>query len=96
MIFEDEDIIVIKNKYPEAPVHLLVVPKKHFEWQDDFSEQDLSIITRLISLAKRISKEQGIDNSHKLIFNVGKTAHFPHVHLHLLAGWKDEVPQHNV
>lgn len=96
IVYEDEHIIGIKSIKPEAPVHLLFIVKKHLEWKDEFSEDDLSLVTELISAAKKVAKDQRTDRAYKLIFNVGETAHFSHIHLHLLGGWKKKIPTHNI
>ena len=80
----------------KAPVHLLFIVRKHLEWKDEFSGDDLSLIGKLISVAKKTAKDQKIDRAYKLIFNVGETAHFPHIHLHLLGGWQKDTPLHNI
>jgi len=98
IVYEDDKIIVFKNIKPEAPIHLLFTPKKHIRWKNDFEKEDLRLLTKLIIIAKQIAAEQKIDKAYKLIFNVGKTAHISHIHLHLLGGWKNakEIPMHNI
>jgi len=96
IVYEDEDIIGIKSIKPEAPIHLLFIVKKHLEWKDRFSEKEVTLLGRLVSLAKKIAKDQKTDRAYKLIFNVGETAHFPHIHLHLLGGWQKDIPLHNI
>lgn len=96
IVHEDEKILGFKNIQPEAPIHLLFIPKRHIEWKDEFTEEDLRLLARLISVTKKVAVEQKIDEACKLIFNIGKTGHIPHIHLHLLGGWKKEVPMHNI
>ena len=96
IISEEKDFIVISDKYPEAPIHLLFIPKKHFEWSRDFSKPKLAIIAGLIAAAKTIADKQGISSAYKLVFNAGKAAHFSHIHLHLLGGWKNNIPKNNI
>jgi histidine triad (HIT) family protein len=96
IIYEDEEILAFKNINPEAPIHLLFVPKKHIEWQDELNEKDLSLLTGLISVAKKVATEQDILDACKIIFNIGKTGEISHIHLHLLGGWKDKIPKHNI
>ena len=96
VVYEDEKILGFKNINPEAPIHLLFIPKRHIEWKDEFNEEDLSIFGKLIFAAKKIAVEKKIDEACKFIFNVGKTGHIPHIHLHLLGGWKGEIPMHNI
>ena len=96
IVYEGERILGFKNIHPEAPIHLLFVPKKHLEWKDDFGEDELALLSSLISAAKQVSQEQEIFNASKLIFNVGKAGHISHIHLHLLGGWKKKIPMHNI
>lgn len=96
IVYEDEKIFGFKNIQSEAPVHLLFTPKRHIEWKDKFTERDLQLLAGLLSVAKRIAIEQKINEAYKLIFNVGKTGHISHIHLHLLGGWKKEIPIHNI
>lgn len=91
IVYEDENILGFVNINPEAPIHLLFVPKKHLVWQDDFSKEDLALLSYLLKTAKLVAKEKGILDSCKMLFNIGKTGHIPHIHLHLLAGFKDNA-----
>ena len=97
IIYEDDEILGFKNIEPEAPVHLLFIPKKHLEWKDDFTERELALLSKLISSAKKDAQEKNIFNACKMIFNAGKTGHISHIHLHLLGGWdKTNIPMNNV
>lgn len=97
IIYEDRRMVAVKNIEPEAPIHLLFIPKAHIEWKNDFSKRDLSVLSHLIFIAKKIANDQKINKACKLVFNIGKTAHVSHIHLHLLGGWKEEkIPMYNV
>jgi len=96
VIYEDDEVIGFKNIYPEAPVHLLFIPKRHIEWGDKFSGKESLIIAGIISAAKKVALEQKIFAACKFIFNVGETGHIAHIHLHLLGGWKGEIPLRNI
>lgn len=86
IVHEDENVLGFVNRNPEAPLHLLFVPKKHLVWKDDFSKKDLMLLSYLIETAKLVAKEKRIFDSCKMLFNIGKTGHIPHIHLHLLGG----------
>jgi len=60
------------------------------------TKEDLELLAELISVAKRVAIEQKVDEAYKLIFNVGKTGHILHIHLHLLGGWKKYIPMQNI
>jgi len=96
IIYEDKDVLGFLNIKPEAPLHILFIPKKHIEWRQEFSKEDSEIFSKLIIAAKKVAKEKNTQHAYKLIFNVGETGHIPHIHLHLLGGWKGEIPMRNI
>lgn len=96
IVYEDDSILGFKNVSPEAPVHFLFIPRKHIEWGDKMSKENSPIFSRLIDAAEGVAIEKKIHKAHKLIFNVGKTGHISHIHLHLLGGWKRNIPMHNI
>ncbi|MCP3873838.1 MAG: histidine triad nucleotide-binding protein [Desulfobacteraceae bacterium] len=90
-LYEDDDFIVFKDINPAAPVHLLLVPKKHIRSINDLQEDETSIVSGLFMIAKEMAKEQGVNESgYKLLFNVEKGGgqEIFHLHLHLIGGWK--------
>jgi histidine triad (HIT) family protein len=89
-VFEDESIVVFKDAYPHAPVHLLIVPKKHIRSVNDLVDEDRNIISEMIFRAKEIAREFGVNTSgYRLSFNVERGAGqvIFHLHLHLTGGW---------
>lgn len=89
IVYEDDVIIAFKDIHPKAPVHILLVPKKHIASMNHVSEEDREILSKILLVAKEIAKDQKIDDGYKLVFNVGKKGGqvVEHVHLHLLGGW---------
>ena len=90
-LYEDDDYVVFKDINPAAPVHLLVVPKKHIRSINDLQKGDESIVAGLFMIAKDMAKEQGVNESgYKLLFNVEKGGGqvIFHIHLHLIGGWE--------
>ncbi len=96
-VYEDEKIIVFKDINPSAPVHLLIVPKRHIISIKSLEEKDREIVSELIITAKKIAEEKGLEG-YKLIFNVGKEGGqvIDHLHLHLLGGWKKDEGKEEV
>ena len=87
---QNESIIVFKDIHPHAPVHLLIVPKKHVRSLNDLTEQDNHLISDMILRGKMIAQSQSISRSgYKLLFNVerGGGQVIFHLHMHLLGGW---------
>ncbi len=91
ILFEDDLLVVFADIRPHAPVHLLLVPKKHIRSVNDLAEEDGPLLARLIETAREMARRQGIDRSgYKLLFNVesGGGQVIFHLHLHLLGGWR--------
>lgn len=90
-LYEDDDYVVFRDIKPAAPVHLLLVPRRHIRSINDLQKEDESIIAGLFMLAKDMAKDQGVNTSgYKLLFNVEKGGGqvIFHLHLHLIGGWK--------
>ena len=90
-LFENDRLVVFKDIHPHAPVHLLIVPKKHIRSVNDLGAEDHAIVSELIFTARTLAEQQGIAASgYKLLFNVesGGGQVIFHLHLHLLGGWK--------
>ena len=89
ILYEDDEFLVFKDINPQAPIHLLIIPKEHLESVDHLREKDKELIGRLLLLAQKIARDQGVAKSgYRLVFNVGKNAGqtIDHLHLHLLGG----------
>ena len=84
IIYEDEDFVVFKDIKPSAPVHLLLAPKTHITSVNKLEEKHKELIGDLVLLAKKIAKEQGVDDGYRLSFNVGRKGGqiIDHLHLH--------------
>jgi histidine triad (HIT) family protein len=89
VIWQDDDFIVIKDIHPQAPVHLLIIPKKHFEALHDFKAEDAPLLGKALLIAEQVAAQVGVhDNGYRLIINEGEHGGklVPHLHIHLLGG----------
>jgi histidine triad (HIT) family protein len=89
LVFENETAVVFKDINPHAPVHLLVVPKKHIRSVNDLTRDELGIAGEMIWIAREMARLHGVAASgYKLLFNVeyGGGQRIFHLHLHLLGG----------
>jgi len=89
IIFEDDDIIAFNDINPQAPVHILIVPKKRIKTLNDISIEDEQLVGRMFIVAKFLANKTNISESgYRTIFNCnddgGQTVN--HIHLHLLGG----------
>lgn len=90
-LYENENLVVFRDINPHAPVHLLIVPKRHIRSINDLTEADNAILSEMIMVSKQMAKEEKVDVSgYKLLFNVEKGGGqvIFHLHLHLIGGWK--------
>jgi len=93
LVYEDEKFVAFEDINPVAPLHLLIIPKKHIESINHLEEKDKELIGELFLTAQKIAKEQKVDQTgYRLIINVGKDAGqtVSHLHLHLLG--RKELP----
>jgi len=89
MVYEDADLVAFEDINPAAPVHILIVPKRHIHSLNTIAEVDREIIGKLFIAAKTIAKQKGIaDTGYRTVFNTNKDAGMAvdHLHLHLLGG----------
>jgi len=90
-LYTNESLVIFKDIHPHAPVHLLIVPRKHIRSINDIDKKDRVIISEMILSGQLMAKRTGIaETGYKLLFNVerGGGQVIFHLHLHLLGGWK--------
>lgn len=91
IIYENPNFLVIKDIKPSAPIHLLIIAKKHIPSVDHLVKNDKELIGEMVLTAQQVARDQGLrERGYKLGFNVGRGGGqlVPHLHLHLLGGWK--------
>ena len=89
--YEDDRVIAFYDVNPAAPIHILVVPKKHIETLLDVSEEDGDLISYIYKIINKIAKDEGFaDNGFRVIANCGEDSgqEVKHIHFHVLAGKK--------
>ena len=89
-VYEDASLVVFKDAHPHAPVHLLVVPKKHIRSINDVTDEDRQIVADMIFRARDVARQVGVSSSgYKLAINVERGAGqvIFHLHMHLVGGW---------
>ena len=88
-VYEDEEILAFKDINPAAPIHILVIPKKHLESLATMKEGDEKIISKIYQVINIIAEKQGFkEKGYRVIVNCGKDGgqEVGHLHFHLLAG----------
>jgi histidine triad (HIT) family protein len=85
-VFENDDFIVIKNKFPIAPIHLLLIPKIHISKQDSLLGLDFDVWESFFRTQKLVVEELKISPNYQLLVNAPGYAHFDHEHMHIISG----------
>ena len=89
IVYEDELVIAFKDIAPQAPVHIVIIPKKEIPTVNDVTAEDEIALGRLFTASAKIAKEQGIDESgYRLMVNVNKDGgqEIFHLHMHIIGG----------
>ena len=88
-VYQDEQVVAFRDINPLAPVHILVVPKKHIGALTELTEADIPLMGHMVNVANQLAKSEDIAASgYRLAINCGKDGRqlVPHLHLHLLGG----------
>ena len=87
-VYEDDEILAFKDINPIAPVHILVIPKKHISCAKDIREGDEALIGKMFTVLNKIAKEFNLENGFRIINNCGEDGgqEVMHLHFHLLGG----------
>ncbi|MCL6471684.1 MAG: histidine triad nucleotide-binding protein [Firmicutes bacterium] len=90
-VYEDEDILAFRDIRPQAPTHILIIPKKHIAMLADATEKDEELLGKLLFAASKIAKQEGIaESGYRVVINNGPDSgqEVYHIHIHLLGGRK--------
>ena len=88
-VYEDELVYAFRDIAPQAPVHVLIIPKKHIESAQTLTKEDDALLCHMFACARKIAESEGVAASgYRLITNVGDDAgqSVHHLHLHLIGG----------
>jgi histidine triad (HIT) family protein len=87
-LYEDDDLMAFHDISPQAPVHFLVIPKKHIQGPASVEAEDEQLIGKMLRIASHLASEQGLGDGFRLVFNNGAAAGQTvfHIHLHILGG----------
>ena len=95
-VFEDEVCYAFRDINPEAPTHVLIVPKSHIASADMISSENSATVAHIFEVIPQIAKSEGLINGYRIITNVGEDGcqSVKHLHFHILGGKK--LPDHLV
>ena len=87
-VYEDDAILAFRDINPQAPVHILVVPKTHIQDTDGITAENSGLVAHMFEKIPQIAKAEGLDNGYRVITNCGPDSGqmVPHLHFHVLGG----------
>ena len=88
-VYEDEKVIAFWDINPEAPIHVLIVPKEHIESANDINHENSDIVAYIFEVINKLANELGIDkDGYRIVNNCGENGgqSVPHLHFHLFGG----------
>lgn len=88
IVYEDDDVLAFRDIKPQAPVHVLIIPKRHIASLDDLTEEDENAMGRAMFVASKLARDLGISEGYRVVTNCGEDAGQSvfHIHMHLLGG----------
>ena len=89
-VFENDDVVAFRDLNPQAPVHVLVIPRMHIASADGVNAENSAVIAKIFEAIPEIAKAEGLANGYRVITNCGEDAcqSVKHLHFHLLGGKK--------
>jgi histidine triad (HIT) family protein len=88
-VFEDEEVLAFRDINPQAPTHILIIPREHIATLNDLTVNQAALVGKLVLVAKQLAAETGIaEEGYRTVFNCNRAAGQAvfHIHLHLLGG----------
>ena len=89
ILYQDDEVIAFRDINPQAPVHLLIIPKAHIASLTELTEPQSPLMGRMVSVANQLAEKEGVSESgYRLVVNCGEQGGqlVPHLHMHLLGG----------
>jgi len=94
-VFENDDLVAFRDIRPQAPVHILIIPRRHIERINQLTDSDAKLLGNMVLVANQLAKNENIsDSGYRLVFNCGRDSgqEVEHIHLHLFGGRKMSWP----
>jgi len=89
ILYQDEQVLAFRDISPQAPTHILVIPKRHITTINDIAEEDAGLIGQMVLTAKKLATQEGLaEDGYRLAMNCNENGgqSVYHIHLHLLGG----------
>ena len=87
-VYEDETVLAFRDIAPQAPTHILVIPKTHMDSCNGVTAENSAVVAHIFEVIPQIAKAEGLENGYRVVSNCGPDAGqtVPHLHFHILGG----------
>lgn len=87
-VYEDEKVLAFRDIEPQAPTHILIIPKEHIKSAAEITSENSAVIAHIFEVAAKIAKDEGLDDGYRIVNNCGDNAGqtVKHLHFHLMGG----------
>ena len=87
-VYEDELTLAFRDLDPQAPTHVLIIPKEHIASANEITEENAAVVAHIFTVAKKIAAQEGLENGYRIVNNCGEDGGqtVKHLHFHLLGG----------
>ena len=87
-VYEDDDMLAFHDIHPQAPVHFMIVPKRHIDSLAEARPEDAPVLGRMLTVAARLAREQGSPEGFRTVINTGRIGRQDvyHLHIHIIGG----------
>lgn len=87
-VYEDEKVLAFRDIAPQAPTHILVIPKEHIPSVDGVNAENAELVSHIFTLIPQIARQEGLTGGYRVVSNCGTDAGqtVPHLHFHILGG----------
>lgn len=87
-VYEDETVYAFRDIEPQAPTHILIIPKQHIKSAAEINESNSAVVAHIFEVAAKIAKQEGLDDGFRIVNNCGDIAgqSVKHLHFHLMGG----------
>ncbi|MCI5578103.1 MAG: histidine triad nucleotide-binding protein [Oscillospiraceae bacterium] len=87
-VYEDDECLAFRDIAPQAPTHILIIPKKHIGGVDEITEENAAVVAHIFTKIPEIARKEGLTDGYRVVSNVGKNGcqSVRHLHFHILGG----------
>lgn len=87
-VYEDDQILAFRDIAPQAPVHILIIPKQHIAGAHEITAENSGVIAHIFAVAAELARKEGLEEGYRILTNVGKhgAQSVQHLHFHLIGG----------